>query len=453
MHGNANEKKLDVTSTPSTDHLRLKLKRFGVEPEHRRSFSATAFSFFETEKGYSKVTLTPPEYQRRSQENSIANSTNNDESQNQPDSLKHTIIAIKIDDCTNNRDFVNMDKLSDKKVQEDLTCPLYSPFSGNEDLSKLPENEESSTALKKFMASVVLLILSWAASSYSVAIADERTPNPKIYKPLPDVFMDNFNRISWAARASEVTILMFVGMFVIMVIFHKCRRLIVQRCFIILSLLYLFRGLTVIVTSMPMTGPHLICSSRKPVTIKDRIKRAANVMLSQGMEINGNQMCGDYIFSGHTCMLVVLAHFLTEYAPKRTLAFPFLIWSACGLGAVCILLGHFHYTVDVVLAIVISSRLFTYYHVLCYCPEMFSARSIKRFKYVLPLFYAFENQITCRQTIRYSNTAELPLSPFPSIKNINLNQRMVFSATRPGHIERFLLRTLKSILQLLNKQT
>ncbi|KAL7675896.1 hypothetical protein ACOME3_002157 [Neoechinorhynchus agilis] len=159
-----------------------------------------------------------------------------------------------------------------------------------------------------------------------------------------------------------------------------------------------------------------------------------NVLISQGLDIYGSDMCGDYIFSGHTCMLVILAHFITEYVSDNCVLFRLLVWFTCGSGVVCILAAHFHYTVDVVLAVVIASRLFVYYHSLCQCPVMFESSIRQRFIYQIPLFYFAENESTCELRSRVRGAVQIPPSFVSAIgrlrRQFGFGQRVGMSSAR-----------------------
>ncbi|KAL7675895.1 hypothetical protein ACOME3_002156 [Neoechinorhynchus agilis] len=131
---------------------------------------------------------------------------------------------------------------------------------------------------RKLIVAIFFLAFSWIFSSYTITLADERSPDPNQYRPLPDIFIDNVTRIPWAATVSEVIIVAFGILFLLLVTFHRYRTLIVVRCCVILSTLYLFRAMTIWVTSMPVVGSHLNCRSVKPNTLTGRIERAAHVL-------------------------------------------------------------------------------------------------------------------------------------------------------------------------------
>ena len=94
----------------------------------------------------------------------------------------------------------------------------------------------------------------------------------------------------------------------------------------------------------------------------------------------GVKTCGDYLYSGHTCTLVLATHFINECeqrdrsqkaegtidarldSPRSYHLLHFLSWVAGLTGMFFILAGHQHYSIDILIAWVLSSRLFIYYH-------------------------------------------------------------------------------------------
>jgi len=87
-----------------------------------------------------------------------------------------------------------------------------------------------------------------------------------------------------------------------------CYRFIVlRRLMFMLSLLYLLRSVTMFVTVLPMSSTTYYCSpkanSTNPVLIA---RRVFQLFSGFGLSINGKHtFCGDYIYSGHTTILVM----------------------------------------------------------------------------------------------------------------------------------------------------
>ncbi|XP_019644566.1 PREDICTED: phosphatidylcholine:ceramide cholinephosphotransferase 1-like [Branchiostoma belcheri] len=93
--------------------------------------------------------------------------------------------------------------------------------------------------------------------------------------------------------------------------------------------------------------------------------RAMTMMFGLGLSITGSHhLCGDYLFSGHTVILTILYLFIREYSPRGWFILHWCTWLVSCIGIFCILLAHDHYTIDVVVAYYITTRLFWIYHTL-----------------------------------------------------------------------------------------
>lgn len=80
-----------------------------------------------------------------------------------------------------------------------------------------------------------------------------------------------------------------------------------RRVFLMMSVLYLMRSMTMYVTVLPVSSTTYYCSPKSNLTSTFLIaKRAFQLMSGFGLSINGKHtFCGDYIYSGHTVMLVL----------------------------------------------------------------------------------------------------------------------------------------------------
>lgn len=87
-----------------------------------------------------------------------------------------------------------------------------------------------------------------------------------------------------------------------------CRFIVMRRVFLIMSILYFLRAITMYVTVLPMSSETYYCSPKSVngTTVLVVAKRAFQLMSGFGLSINGKHTyCGDFIYSGHTVMLVL----------------------------------------------------------------------------------------------------------------------------------------------------
>ena len=86
-------------------------------------------------------------------------------------------------------------------------------------------------------------------------------------------------------------------------------------------------------------------------------------MAGLGLSINGQHVfCGDYIYSGHTVTLTMAYLVLREYTPRHWWPLHGVSLLAAVTGVVMVLVARGHYTVDVLIAYYVTTRLFWVYH-------------------------------------------------------------------------------------------
>ena len=76
-----------------------------------------------------------------------------------------------------------------------------------------------------------------------------------------------------------------------------------------------------------------------------------------GLSINGNHIyCGDYVYSGHS-MILILWHLVTkQYTPSSFFVLHWLTFFNALTAIVLLLLSRGHYTLDVIIAYFIATR-------------------------------------------------------------------------------------------------
>ncbi|KAI8040462.1 ceramide phosphoethanolamine synthase [Drosophila gunungcola] len=244
-------------------------------------------------------------------------------------------------------------------------------------------------------------VVTWI-TSLTMVIVHERVPDMKRYPPLPDIFLDNVPHIPWAFNMCEITGSLLFTIWVIVLIFHKYRLVLLRRFFALAGTVFLLRCVTMLITSLSVPGTHLQCS-QKDFAIDDpnvdmvgaliiRMTRAYRIWSGLGMSIQGVRTCGDYMFSGHTVALTLLNFFITEYTPRNLYFLHTLTWLLNMFGIFFILAAHEHYSIDVFVAFYITSRLFLYYHTLANNRALMQSDS-KRTRVWFPMFSYFENSV------------------------------------------------------------
>ncbi|XP_068917852.1 phosphatidylcholine:ceramide cholinephosphotransferase 2-like isoform X4 [Tenebrio molitor] len=218
----------------------------------------------------------------------------------------------------------------------------------------------------KTLLAAIIMAFNFVLTLISLSLVHERVPDRKVYGPLPDVFLDNVPAFDWALDVSEYIIIVCVNSCIISIFFHKHRFIVFRRMFLIMSLLYMYRSITMYVTVLPIASKTYFCSPKSnetsPLTVA---KRVLSLMSGFGLSVNGKHVyCGDFIYSGHTVILVLSYLFIAEYTPKKLYPLHWFYWVLGVIGVVMLQLSHGHYTVDVVLAYFVTTRIFWTYHTL-----------------------------------------------------------------------------------------
>lgn len=127
------------------------------------------------------------------------------------------------------------------------------------------------------------------------------------------------------------------------------------------------RAVTMAVTLLPQANTKFECAVRsKHANFSLIAYRTFSLFAKLGMSINGDlPYCGDFIFSGHTCSLVLCCLLFAEYTPQKIVACriaKWLMYILATIGVALITLSRTHYTLDIVIAYVITTWLFCIYH-------------------------------------------------------------------------------------------
>ena len=285
-----------------------------------------------------------------------------------PDKWSDTLDLSSSDESSSGRDRAR------RQRSNNLTGSLVSSQSGSQLQS--PGQQSHQTRFKSNIASNPLperwklgiavlygLFVSWLTAVVMTVVHD-RVPDMNKYPPLPDIILDSMPHVPWAFEMAEMAGMTLLTIWILVVIFHKHRFIIMRRCFAIGGTIFLLRCFTMLITSLSVPGVHLDCKPRPYGTWASRLHEAYIIWSGAGMSLQGVRTCGDYMFSGHTVSLTLLNFFITEYTSRRIFFLHTFTWLCNCFGIFFILAAHEHYSIDVFIAFYITSRLFLYYHTL-----------------------------------------------------------------------------------------
>lgn len=253
---------------------------------------------------------------------------------------------------------------------------------------------------KAGIALCYVVVVTWI-TAFVMVIVHDRVPDMKKYPPLPDIFLDNVPHIPWAFDMCEVTGTFLFTIWLIVLLFHKHRFILMRRFFALSGTVFLLRCVTMLITSLSVPGAHLQCQPRSypgsgvntfTSDLAFKLTQAYYIWRGAGMSIQGVRTCGDYMFSGHTVALTMLNFFITEYTPRHLYFLHTLTWIMNMFGVFFILAAHEHYSIDVFVAFYITSRLFLYYHTLSNNQALMQ-RDSTRTRIWFPLFSYFESSV------------------------------------------------------------
>ncbi|XP_051560860.1 phosphatidylcholine:ceramide cholinephosphotransferase 2-like [Myxocyprinus asiaticus] len=215
---------------------------------------------------------------------------------------------------------------------------------------------------KTFIA-LFYAIFNLVLTTVTITVVHERVPPKESSPPLPDKFFDYIDRVQWAFTVTEVNGMILVSIWSIQLLFHRYKAIVGRRYFFLLGTLYMYRCITMYITTLPVPGMHMVCAPKLYGDSQAKLQRVLQLISGGGLSITGSHLlCGDFLYSGHTVMLTLTYLFIKEYSPRSFWWYHLLCWLMAAVSVVCILVAHEHYSVDVVVAYFITSRLFYWYH-------------------------------------------------------------------------------------------
>lgn len=132
----------------------------------------------------------------------------------------------------------------------------------------------------------IYAVVCFVTTTITISVVHERVPSKEHTPPLPDKFFDLFDRVEWAFSICEINGLVLVALWLIQWILLKhryayalstytrgdfrlsadhslfFRSIIGRRFFFIVGTLYLYRCITMYITTLPVPGMHFKCSPK-----------------------------------------------------------------------------------------------------------------------------------------------------------------------------------------------
>ena len=148
------------------------------------------------------------------------------------------------------------------------------------------------------------------------------------------------------------------------------------------------------ITVLPKADPNYKCAAKlDELTVATVMRRVLKLLSGMGLSINGQHIyCGDYIYSGHTMTLVMTYLVIKECklktqtilsrcfnyckilflldSPKRWFLLHWLSFLTTVTGILTLLFARGHYSIDVLIAYWITTRLWWIYHTLANNPDL-----------------------------------------------------------------------------------
>ena len=133
-----------------------------------------------------------------------------------------------------------------------------------------------------------------------------------------------------------------------------------RRCLAVLSICFMLRIICIWANVLPRSQYTMECAP-KATGFQEVMKRVILLWSAAGLSIFGGHMCGNYFFSGHALMAVIIYYQLSHYMPSNWC----IAHKINGLTALTIstliLLAHNHYTLDILGSVIVGSWVFKLY--------------------------------------------------------------------------------------------
>ncbi|EAY18238.1 hypothetical protein TVAG_123040 [Trichomonas vaginalis G3] len=244
------------------------------------------------------------------------------------------------------------------KSQMDLRSEDRSPLVIEIEMEKgfFRKASKYSNILKTMLNVLIILIVHTGTGIALILTMAKRPALPS----LPDTLQ---NLIPYMPYEKYVNILM-LAMMVSEFIFIACdsrRWFIYRRTLAVYSLLSFLRVLTMTSTYLPDPSPN--CPAIHDTTVEISIPRLWKALF-------GGITCGDMIYSGHTMGFMFPGLIHHRFFNKK-LGVLYLVLGF--IGSFSLILTRFHYTVDVLLSIILTTTMWFTYNLICEHPSLYKS--------------------------------------------------------------------------------
>jgi sphingomyelin synthase-related protein 1 len=192
---------------------------------------------------------------------------------------------------------------------------------------------------------LILCVITFIIGVLSTWYVWDRQPP---HKPLPDVLLDILPDLSHIQFpiVNVVSILQYILAIISMPVKTRWQR--VGQFLLMQFTINTFRAFTVSVTSLPNIHVYPYCEKRP-----DNFFQVLSYMIRYGT-------CSDYMFSGHTATSTLTWLLTRKFATREW--YKWTVGILVDVMVVFLLLQRWHYTVDIIIAIVLTWFLFTTYY-------------------------------------------------------------------------------------------
>lgn len=234
----------------------------------------------------------------------------------------------------------------------------------------------------KTVLCVVALVLVFLANLLSIVSISYRVPPTKqsanqTHPPLRDITYDIALSASQLQQykmqlgllvAAEISVLATSAYILgAVIVFHPHRSIVFRRFCFLLALLFSLRLLTMNVTMLPVSSSSLYHCSAKDRTLVLGIfgSRLLDLVAHLGLSVDGQvRYCGNYVFNGHTVILVLNCLWLDEYGVPRRRLLGVLMKIVAAASLISLVVAGYDYTISIITAYYATTRMFWIYHTL-----------------------------------------------------------------------------------------